>query len=143
MPRAKKTIGNMTPQKVEAFTGQTYGMATQQEGLQRAMPAPSVGDTPMPSTAQEPVSAPQESVQAMPTAPRTLDINALRQTLAGVGGQLTRPDDQPNRPFNDRLNDPMGPMSAPIVNRTGQIMRDLTTRTGDPMFAELAARAGI
>jgi hypothetical protein len=29
------------------------------------------------------------------------------------------------------------------VNRTAQIMRDLSARTGDPIFANLAARARL
>jgi hypothetical protein len=31
----------------------------------------------------------------------------------------------------------------PAVNRTGEIMRELSRRTGDPTFANLAARAGL
>jgi hypothetical protein len=31
----------------------------------------------------------------------------------------------------------------PYVNRTGQIMRELSARTGDPIFANLAAKGRL
>ncbi len=75
------------------------------------------------------------------------DLAALIQQLKGVGGQLNAPDDQPDKPFNTGLpggvGNEIGSPMRPYVNRTAQIMRDLSARTGDPIFANLAARARL
>lgn len=146
MPRAKKTMSGVPGQKVEPIKGQTYGDGVRQENLQRAMPAPNARQTMASTVAQAPAPAqPQAESQAEPApAPRQpMDINMLQERLAGIGGQLTRPDDQPTVPFNRNLDNPLSTPGKPYINRTGQIMRDLSMRTGDPIFAELAAKARL
>lgn len=149
MPRAKKTLSGTTGQKVEPIKGQTYGEGVRQKELQQAMPAPNAQSQNVlaptaPQSQPTPQPQAQTDVPAQPVAQaQPMDINVLRERLAGVGGQLTRPDDQPNVPFNKNLDNPMASPGKPFVNRTGQIMRDLSARTGDPLFAELAARARL
>jgi hypothetical protein len=85
-----------------------------------------------------PGSQPEQSAQSP-------DFNQLRQVLSGVGGILNRPDDRPNVSFADGIDDPMAQMRSGTLaaaNRTGEMMRELSRRTGDGSFADLAARAG-
>jgi len=93
----------------------------------------------MPANAQPvPGSQPEQSAQPP-------DFNQLRQVLSGVGGILNRPDDRPNVSFADGIDDPMAQMRSGTLaaaNRTGEMMRELSRRTGDGSFADLAARAG-
>lgn len=133
MPRAKKTLSGAPGQKVEAFTGQTYGLGKQQEQMQRAMPAPN-----------------QTAVVVTPTEntvpQQRMGLGELTEQLRGAGGLLRKPDDRPDVPFNATLNNPDAAARLGLVpprSRTGQIMRDLSSRTGDPVFADLAARAGL
>lgn len=142
MPRAKKTLTGGTGQAAQPFTGQTYGEGVRQQALQEAMPAPKVSAPSAPAPTEAPQPAEQPVDTAVAPRPR-MDMAALREQLAGVGGVLTRPDDQPDVPFNRNLDNPMVGATKPYVNKTGQIMRDLSMRTGDPLFAELAARAGL
>ena len=150
MPRAKKTLAGGQGQASQVIKGQTYGEGVQQQALQATMPAPQANTgvrvpTAQPAAQGAPQSAPmqdQGGVQAQKP-----DLAALLQQLKGVGGQLNAPDDQPNKPFNSGL--PGGPgmdvgnPMKPYVNRTGQIMRELSARTGDPIFANLAAKGRL
>ena len=150
MPRAKKTLAGGQGQASQVIKGQTYGEGVQQQALQATMPAPQANTGVTVPTAQStaqsaPQGAPmQDQGGAQAQKP---DLAALLQTLKGVGGQLTAPDDQPDKPFNYGL--PGGPGSdignpmKPYVNRTGQIMRELSARTGDPIFANLAAKGRL
>jgi len=141
VPRVRKTQSGIPAQPVEAVRGQEYGQGVVQESLQRAMPTPS--DTQsfeMPVNAQPPQGG--EPAQSAPPP----DFNQLRQTLSGVGGLLNRPDDRPNVSFADGIDDPMAQMRSGTLsaaNRTGEMMRELSRRTGDGSFADLAARAGF
>jgi len=137
MPRAKKTSSGVPGQPVQAIRGQEYGKGVEQEALQRAMPAPAE-----PGVAV--LTSPSETSESEPQRP-PVDIAALQQTLSGMGGILKRPDDRPDVPFTSSLTDPGAPLRMGIVspvNRTGELMRELSRRTGDSMFADLAAKAG-
>lgn len=150
MPRAKKTLAGGQGQASQVIKGQTYGEGVQQQALQAVMPAPqaNTGVT-VPTTQPAAQSAPQSTsmqdqggVQAQKP-----DLASLLQTLKGAGGQLTAPDDQPDQPFNYGLSggpgSDIGNPMKPYVNRTGQIMRELSARTGDPIFANLAAKGRL
>ncbi len=138
MPRVRKTASGAAAQPVEAFSGQEYGKGVAQEKMQRAMPVPSEV-----SSAQT-VNPPTGPVSA-PGRPPT-DLNQLRESLAGIGGILNQPDDRPDIPFTQMLDDPQSMMNLNVmrsVNKTGEIMRELSRRTGDSTFADLAAKAGF
>lgn len=140
MPRVRKTSDGKSAQPVQAITGQEYGKGKVQENLQKAMPSPQA-----PPIVPPTVSAPTQPDGPVRTTPRP-DLGQLAATLKGVGGILTRPDDQPNVPFTQSLDDPMSRLMAgerQTLNRTGELMRELTRRTGDPLFADLAAKAGF
>ena len=142
MPRAKKTSSGSPAQPIQAIVGQEYGQGVRQERLQRSMPAPrEQAKYEMPANVQP--SAPPVQQNETPQKP---DFSQLRDALSGVGGLLNRPDDRPNISAVDAISDPMSQMRAgvlPAVNRTGEMMRELSRRTGDPTFANLAARAGL
>lgn len=149
MPRAKKTATGKPAQPIQAFTGQQYGQGVAQESLQRAMPTPNeVAGSPKPTpTAPQTTpqaSAPQTSSPQEQQTPKP-DFATLLQQIQGQGGVLNRPDEQPNVPYNATLSsgDPSARIPfMPKQSRTGDIMRELSRRTGDPTFADLAARAG-
>ena len=145
MPRARKTQSGAKAQPVQAIRGQEYGQGVIQERMQRSMPAPNEAPVAQQQVVQSDVSAGQESVEV--AAPRQpLDFGQLTDQLRGACGLLRRPDDRPDVPFNATLNDPDAAARLGLVppsSRTGQIMRDLSARTGDPVFADLAARAGL
>lgn len=140
MPRVRKTPTGQSAQPIQAITGQEYGKGKVQEALQKAMPTPQTQPSaPSPNTRSAEPTAPAQST------PRP-NLAQITETLKGVGGVLTRPDDQPNVPFTQSLDDPMSRLMAgerQTINRTGEIMRELTRRTGDSLFADLAAKAGL
>jgi hypothetical protein len=135
MPRAKKTLSNQPAQKVEAIKGQTYGEGLVQKQLQQSLPAPNmVGNAPTPSSggaAPAQVDMPQENSQ--PKQP--MDLAALKSQLQGQGGVLFAPDDQPNVPFNTQ------PTKQERENKLGAIMRELSAKTGDSIYAYLADKS--
>lgn len=147
MPRTRKTPTGAPAQPVQAIPGQEYGRGVQQEAMQRAMPTPSVPSTQAP---ERPITQPQPQVadQQVTQAPtrQPVDPAQIAQLLRGVGGLLQRPDDRPDVSFAKTLENPEAAFRAgvmPTVNRTGEIMRDLSRRTGDSTFADLAAKAGL
>lgn len=149
MPRARKTQSGAKAQPVQAIRGQEYGKGVVQERMQRAMPAPNQTAAPVRTVVE---TAPQRNEPATQTPTdntppqRQVDFGQLTEQLRGAGGLLRRPDDRPDVPFNATLNNPDAAARLGLVppsSRTGQIMRDLSARTGDPVFADLAARAGL
>lgn len=150
MPRAKKTLAGGRGQASQVIKGQTYGEGVQQQALQAVMPAPQVntGVRVPAAQASAPSASPSEPTQDQGgTQADKPDLAALLQQLKGVGGQLNAPDDQPDRPFNTGFSggpgNDIGMPAKPYVNRMGQIMRDLSARTGDPIFANLAAKGRL
>lgn len=141
MPRAKKTMGGMDAQPVKAISGQTYGEGVAQEGLQRTMPAPNTGSPipPASTTTQEPTTT-----QASEPAPRRSLADVMSQ-ISGTGGLLRQPDANPNVPVTEGLAS--GPGRGPDFrsgnNPLNRTLRRLARETGDPVFDELASRAGF
>ena len=135
MPRAKKTLSNQPAQKVEAIKGQTYGEGLVQKQLQQSLPAPNMAaNTPTVSSggaAPAQVDVPQDNAQAKPP----MDLAALKSQLQGQGGVLFAPDDQPNVPFNTQ------PTMPERNNKLGAIMRELSAKTGDSIYAYLADKS--
>ena len=141
MPRAKKTMGGAPGQKVEAFVGQTYGDAKRQEQLQQSMPAPSQPTTQ--SAGQPPQSAEAAQPTESPSPRPRMSLADAISSVAGMGGLLSAPDDNPNIPVTDGLV--TGPGRGPEALRTGSTLqntlRSLAMQTGDPVFNELLMRA--
>ena len=147
MPRAKKTMAGMPGQPVQSIQGQTYGEGVQQEQLQKTMPAPQIASP----QSQPAMGAPQQSQAPVPSAPmqeqQKMSLDDMKGILSNVGGQLYKPDDQPSVPFNAGLRG--GP--APSMNayasspsyKQGEFMRQLSRDTGNPIFSELAMKAGL
>lgn len=135
MPRAKKTLSNQPAQKVEAIKGQTYGEGLVQKQLQQSLPAPNmVANAPtLPSGGAAPpqVDVPQDDSQ--PKQP--MDLAAMKRQLQGQGGVLFAPDDQPDVPFNTQ------PTMQQRNNKLGAIMRELSAKTGDSIYAYLADKS--
>ena len=150
MPRAKKTLAGGQGQASQVIKGQTYGEGVQQQALQATMPAPQANTGVRVPTAQLSTQTQQSAPNVVTGSTSTQqsqgpDMGALMAQLKGMGGLLRAPDDQPNTPFTSGL--PSGPQTnsmtstMPFINRTGQLMRDLSAQTGDPIFANLAAKA--
>ena len=147
MPRAKKTMAGMPGQPVQSIQGQTYGEGVQQEQLQKTMPAPQVASPQV----QPAMGAPEQGQAPAPSAPmqeqQKMSLDDMKGMLSNVGGQLYKPDDQPSVPFNAGLRG--GP--APSMNayasspsyKQGEFMRQLSRDTGNPIFSELAMKAGL
>lgn len=148
MPRAKKTNVGAPAQKIDAIKGQTYGEGVRQESLQRAMPAPN-----MQAIAPQPTAAPMSQSAPVTTAATPTQQQAPRMTqedvvnrLRSAGGVLSAADDRPDLPVTDGLS--TGPGRGPEAlmrqpNRSGRLFRQLSIQTGDPIFAELAHKAGF
>ena len=137
MPRAKKTASGAPAQKIEAIKGQTYGEGVVQERLQQTMPAPNkVAQMPQVSQGSQP--APQVETPSENIAPQQqMNFNDLKNSLQGQGGVLFAPDDQPDVPFNQM------PTQEQRSNKLGSMMRDLSKKTGDPIYQYLADRSGF
>jgi hypothetical protein len=146
VPRARKTMAGQTGQAAVPFTGQTYGDAKAQEGLQRAMPAPKVETTQAPTPSPEPVQVDEAVAGPEPAAvPRRMSPQEAMQYVAGQGGLLSAPDDKPNVPVTDGL--PTGPGRGPEALRgtsqMGNLLRRLGMQTGDPTFMQIASKIGL
>lgn len=137
MPRAKKTASGAPAQKIEAIKGQTYGEGVMQERLQQTMPAPNkVAQMPQVSQGSQP--APQVEKPSENTAPKEqINFSDLKNSLQGQGGVLFAPDDQPDVPFNQM------PTRQERANKLGSMMRDLSAKTGDPIYQYLANKSGM
>jgi hypothetical protein len=147
VPRAKKTLAGGQGQPVQSISGQTYGEGVQQEQLQKTMPAPQLAN---PQT-QPTVPSPQQQETPTPSAPMQeqpkMSLDDMKGMLSNVGGQLYQPDDQPSVPFNTGLaTGPFPSLNAYGASpsfKQGEFMRRLSRETGNPIFSELAMKAGI
>ena len=141
MPRSRKTSTGTAAQPVQAITGQQYGRARQQEALQQSMPVP----------AEQPVTAPPQQAMPQPQSapvpqprPRMTPEDAM-SFLAGMGGMLTAPDDNPALPVTDglRTGPGRGPEALSNQSALGDTLRRLSMQTNDPVFMRLAAKVNI
>lgn len=141
MPRKAKTLSGATAQPVGPVAGQMYGAGVDQMQLQEQLPAPN-------SRADGRISvpvAPAQGPQGAPVDPHQAALTAAQAMPVGAG--LLARSDRPGEPVTTGL--PFGPGAGPEVlalrqgNPTGNLMRELAQKTGDPYFAELAMRAGL
>lgn len=140
MPRtAKRTQTGVSAQPSAAIPGQTYGVGPEQQALQEAMPAPDV-------RAQPPSLPASPAAPALPAQPPA-DPMAIARAMQLDGGLLTPGTARPAEPITHGLS--TGPGAGPEVlgtrrtNATGDTLRMLTARTGDPQWEQLARRVGI
>jgi len=145
MARRRKTQTGKDAQSIASVPGQRYGEGVEQAQLQRAMPAPDVGGVSpaMPTTPASPAGAGAPPVTPQGGAP--VDLQAL---LAGMPKGLLDGTANPDQPLTTGLS--TGPGRGPeavSLNRArtpfARTLRELAARTGDPLFNELADRAGL
>lgn len=154
MPRARKTQSGERAMAMSSIPGQQYGVGVQQEQLQREMPAPQTPE--VGATARPPAVAPAAPGQvAAPSAPAPAsappaapaDPMAAFAALRGKVGGLTADTARPDEPVTTGLRS--GPGAGPEVltaqfrSPLGETLRQLSATVGDPMFANLAAKANL
>lgn len=144
MPRVRKTSTGQNAQPIQAVSGQTYGDGVKQESMQRAMPTPEA--SPVAVAAGKNATAEQDVPPQQANQPRErMSLEQVAGLLRGQGGILRRPDDRPEVPFTQSVSDPSTAFRLGLMRRSnqlGEMMRDLSRRTGDPTFANLASKAG-
>lgn len=120
-------------------------MGEQQMALQRAMPAPQTPTTIIaPPQAAAQGSQPQQGGQAPASE---ADMASIIAGMKGQFGLLKDPTQRPNEPVTAGLRS--GPGPGPEVlqqmqgSPTGRTLREMSRLTGDPLFADLAAKAGM
>lgn len=149
MPRkAKPTISGAPPQPVGPVAGQNYGAGAQQMALQQAMPAPNERAQSMepaptaPAIGGTPASAPPPESEAE----RYMRMLDAAKAATPSTGLLTQPTARPDEPVTAGLPIGAGPGPEILQARTstpaGDLLRRLSSATGDPSFAELARKAG-
>lgn len=158
MPRkAKSTLSGAPGQPVGAVAGQMYGAGVEQMALQRAMPAPQLAggqSAPAAQSAQPGPSAEAPMTPAQQQQPEVASPDerfaralAAAQQLQGTTGALRQPTMRPNEPLTAGLTTGPGPGPEALQMRTGSptgdTMRMLSQMTNDPLFAELARKAGL
>jgi hypothetical protein len=142
MPRtAKRTLSGAPAQPVQAVEGQAYGNGVKQEQMQQLMPLPNQQGTP---------AAAPPATQAAPNpvqdAPMTHEqLLAIAAQMKGQAGTLLPETTRPDEPVTAGLVSGPGPGPEALALRrgspTGDMLRQLTEQTGDPLFAEIAAKA--
>lgn len=147
MPRRRRTQSGAPAQRIASVPGQRYGEGVAQQQMQRELPAPNRREqaaAPAAAPTQMPDVAHHEPAQA------ALSLNDIvaraAQMRADVGdGLLFAPSERPDEPITTGLSS--GPGAGPEIlggmassSPGGRFLRDLSARTGNPYFAQLADR---
>ena len=144
MPRSRKTMTGTPAQPVEAISGQQYGRGVEQEAMQRVMPTPAEPAVTVPRTPAQPAQETQAQAPT-PVQRQRMTPEQAMQMVAGMGGVLSAPDDNPAIPITDGLS--TGPGRGPEVLRNqstlGDTLRRLSLQTNDPVFLRLASKVNI
>jgi len=145
MPRTAKrnqTMSGAPAQPISATPGQMYGAGVDQMELQRAMPAPNLAQGPVAQpVAPAPAPAPAQAAAPPPSFDQVL---AQAQGMRDQTGLLSLPTMRPDEPVTAGLS--RGPGGGPEMLQmqrgtpAGDALRRLSNATGDPYFANLAAR---
>lgn len=139
MPRTRRTQGGAPAQPVKSVPGQRYGEGVAQRQMQRAMPTPNLrapgGAAPTP-----PATAPTEPPEA-PGDPMAAAAGMDREL-----GMLNAPTAYPDEPITTGLSVGLGAgpevmLNQPTMSPQARFLEELSSRTGDPFFADLARRA--
>lgn len=146
MPRGpRKTRSGAPAQPSTPVADQTYGAGVEQQALARTMPTPN-------NAAVTPAAPPATAGTASAPAPvdQAAALQAALQAAQGLRGQagvLSMPTQNPGEPVTAGLSIGPGPgpeaLMRPMANATGETLRRLSIDTGDPYWAELAARVRI
>lgn len=147
MPRGpRKTASGVPAQTGPGVAGQTYGQGVEQQALEAVMPTPNNAAAPDAAAAPPP---PVEAAAA-PASQQTDPSDRYAAALAAAAdirsqtGALNRPTDRPMEPITAGMS--LGPGAGPDSlrrppSRTGSLLRELSLRTGDPRWAEMAQKA--
>jgi hypothetical protein len=134
------TSSGAPAQKIASVPGQRYGEGVAQQAMQRQMPAPD-NRAPGQGSAASAASFPSNA----PVDPVPMSAMEAAQMLQGRAGLLRAPTVRPDEPVTAGL--PVGPGPGPemlgripMENPTGKFFRELAKATGNPYYAELAAK---
>lgn len=150
MPRRKRTQSGQTARPLAPVEGQAYGASQEQMALERQLPTPTntVPALPSPGSAGVAAAPSPGGVVAPPMDdPAARYAGALAEAGPIGGDVLAQPTTFPAEPVTTGLT--RGPGAGPGVlrrparNAVGERLRRLSLDTGDPYWAELAARARI
>jgi hypothetical protein len=142
MPRARKTLTGAPARPNVPIAGQTYGAGVDQQQLEASMPtparqaaAPNPQPQPQPQQQQAPQQQPYDHQAAL----------AAASQLSDQTGLLKGDTNRPNEPITAGLTRGPGPgpeaLGMTRGSPTGDLFRRLSAATGDPFFADLAAKA--
>lgn len=147
MPRgARKTQSGAPAQAGPGIPGQTYGQGVEAQALEAVAPIPNFQAAP----AVKPAAAGQPAAPAGP--PQGTDAERYErallaaQEMQGQMGSLSRPTARPNEPVTTGMS--RGPGAGPEAmvrppSQMGRLLRDLSMKTGNSRWAEMAERAGM
>lgn len=151
MPRGKqkRTATGAVAQQVKSVPGQRYGEGVDQQAMQRQMPAADLQATnaAMLRSAGAPSAAALPPTAGMPPGqpPTGADLAALMQQIPA--GLLTGTQ-RPREPITAGLSQGPGPGPEMLgalrtVTPMRRMLEQLSNRSGDPYFRELADRARL
>lgn len=145
MPRKRLVTQTGQPaQAVGPTPGQQYGKGEEQMALQRAMPAPQATQRTVLAPPAQAVSQ-LPGVQQAPADPQQLA--SIVEAMRGKAGLLRGGTGRPAEPVTSGLSSGPGPgpeiLGLKQGSPTGVTLRNLSRLTGDPLFQELADRAGM
>lgn len=140
MPRTRQTLSGHPGQPVPEIPNQMYGASGEQQQLAKQMPSPD---------AHVPVATVATGTAVGPVVPRPGEMHASAlDAAAGIrAGVLRQPTASPREPVTAGLSIGPGPgpemMPVAPTSPVGEQLRRLSIDTGNPMWAELARRAGV
>lgn len=140
MPRKRKTQSGADAQSVpDSVPGVRYGEGVEHQQLAAALPPADMRNTP-PAAALGP--APAGAVPPTPSDPAM-----LAKLMAGTPMGALRGTAAPDEPVTAGLASGPGPGPEALrrgpASPLGKTLLELSRSTGDPIFAELARKAGI
>lgn len=145
MPRARKTLTGDPARPNVPIAGQTYGAGVDQQQLETALPTPNTAPI-TPNPAPAPPNQGQPTPNPAPAAPYDHEAAlAAASQYADQTGILRADTTRPNEPITAGLTRGPGPgpeaLGLTTGSPTGDLFRRLSAATGDPFFADLAAKA--
>jgi hypothetical protein len=160
MPRGpRKTQSGAPAQSGPGIPGQTYGHGVEAQALEAVAPTPNFQAAQAPQGAPGgvpvgvPGGVPGGGPPVAPPQPGQPDKSArfqraleAAQGMQGQMGSLTRPTDRPSEPLMTGVDMGPGPGSEAMVrppSQMGRLLRDLTMKTGNPRWADMAQKAGM
>lgn len=139
MPRARKTLTGAPARPNVPVAGQTYGAGVDQQQLEESLPTPGRQN-------MSPAAVAPAQQQVAPAAPYDHQAAlAAAASLSDQTGLLKADTARPQEPITAGLSGGPGPgpeaLGLTQGSPTGDLFRRLSAATGDPFFANLAAKA--